>query len=366
MDDYREYVGNAHVHSVYSDGEGTYGEIAAAASAAKLNFVIVTDHNVRPEGLQGYRQQSGVGHGQVLMLTGQELHNVLAQPQANHLLVYGAERDLAPYTFGRTQTLIESARRLGGICYIAHPIERSGLRRILHPHRPELPPIPWTHWPPDGVHGIELWNYMSEFKGLLWNKLAALIYALKPQWGIRGPYRATLRLWDELLDQGYRISALGGADAHAISYTMGPIKRCIFPYAHLFRCVNTHILTKSTLTGDVETDKALVYEALGAGRTWVGYDLPHSTRGFRCLAQSGSATAVPGEELRRLGAITITISLPASGEIRLLRDGHVIQKTKGQTLKYTSVEAGVYRVEVYRRFAGHKVGWIFASPIYAI
>jgi hypothetical protein len=207
---------------------------------------------------------------------------------------------------------------------------------------------------------------MSEFKGLLWGRLAALIYALRPELGIRGPYRATLRLWDELLSQGHRISVLGGADAHGTTYTMGPIRRQIFPYDYLFRCVNTHILTASTLTGDLQEDKALIYEALRAGRTWVGYDLPHSTRGFRCVAQSGSAVATPGEELRRLGAVTLTVTLPAIGEIRLLRDGRVIQKTVGQMLKHTSVEAGIYRVEVYRRFAGHKVGWIFTSPIYAI
>lgn len=353
MDNYREYVGNPHVHSVYSDGEATYGQIAAAASAAKLNFVIVTDHNVRPEGLEGYRDQ-------VLVLSGEELHNVRAQPQANHLLVYGADHELAPYAFGSTQTLIQRARRQGGACYIAHPIERSS------PIRTGLAAIPWSVWPPTGIQGIELWNYMSEFKGLLWSQLVALIYALKPEWGIRGPYRATLRLWDELLSQGHRIGALGGADAHGTAYRMGPIRRRVFPYDYLFRCVNTHILTKSTLTGDLEEDKSLIYEALEAGRTWVGYDLPHSTRGFRCIAESGSSTATPGEALRRLGAVTVNIALPAPGEIRLLRDGKLIRRVVGQTLKYTSVEAGVYRVEVYRRFVGRKVGWIFASPIYAL
>ena len=350
---YREYVGNAHVHSVYSDGEATYNHIAAAANAAKLNFVIVTDRTGRPEGLEGY-------HDRVLMLSGEELHNTRAQPQGNHLLVYGADHELAPYTFGSTQSLIQTARRHGGACYIAHPIERSS------PIGPELAAIPWTHWPPEGIHGIELWNYMSEFKGLLWSKLIAPFYAFKPEWGIRGPYRATLRLWDELLSQGHRISAIGGADAHGITYKMGPIERTIFPYEYLFRCVNTHILTETTLTGDLDADSALIYEALRAGRTWVGYDLPHSTRGFRCVAESGSATAVPGEELRRLGAIQLTVTLPAIGEIRLLRDGQLIEKLVGRSLKYTSVEPGIYRVEVYRRFAGHKVGWIFASPIYAV
>ncbi len=353
METYREYVGNPHVHSVYSDGSARYGQIAAAATAAKLNFVIVTDHNVRPSGLEQY-------HGQTLMLSGEEVHNVRQQPARNHLLVYGTERDMAPYSFGNTQTLIQAARRRGGICYIAHPIERSS------PVRSGLAAIPWTDWPPQNVQGIEIWNYMSEFKGLLWSKLVAPIYALKPEWGIRGPYRATLRLWDELLAQGYRISALGSADAHGGTYRMGPFRRQVFSYEYLFRCVNTHVLTQAPLSGELEADKALIYEALQSGRTWIGYDLPHPTRGFRCVMKSGSGTAVPGEELRRLGAINVTITTPARGEILLRRDGKVIHRTVGQSLHYTSAEAGIYRVEVYRRFQGRKVAWIITSPIYAL
>lgn len=349
---YREIVGNPHVHSVYSDGTATYRQIATAANAARLNFVIVADHNVRPEGLEGY-------HGQTLLLSGEEVHNPRRQPQANHLLVYGTEQEMAPYAFGSTRTLIQAARQRNGICYIAHPVERSS------PISRELAAIPWCEWPPEGIQGMEIWNYMSEFKGLLWNKLVALIYALRPDWGIRGPSRRALRLWDELLAQGHQISALGSADAHGTPYTLGPLRRQVFPYEYLFRAVNTHLLTQAPPSGDLETDKALIYEALRAGRTWIGYDLPHPTRGFSCIATSGSATAVPGEELRRLGAITITITLPAAGEILLRRDGEVVSQTSGTSMRYTSAEAGVYRVEVYRRYWARKVGWIFTSPIYA-
>jgi hypothetical protein len=147
---------------------------------------------------------------------------------------------------------------------------------------------------------------------------------------------------------------------------MGPFRRTVFPYSYLFRCVNTHILTRAPLSGEVERDKSLVYEALRAGRTWVGYDLPRSTRGFRCIARSGAAQAVPGEELRRLGATEFTVTLPAAGEIHLIRDGKRILGTRGTSLEYTSVEPGVYRVEVYRRFRLRKVGWIFTSPIYVV
>lgn len=353
METYREYVGNLHIHSVYSDGSGRHTDIAAAAESAGLDFIIVTDHNLWVTGLERY-------YGRVLVLIGQEVHNCRRQPQANHLLIYGANQELTPYSFGSAQTLLQKANECGGICYIAHPIEHGS------PLDEDLSAIPWVEWPVDGVTGLEIWNYMSEFKGLLWSRFAALIYAFLPDWGIRGPYRATLRLWDELLGKGVRLAALGGADAHAGSYRMAGLQRTVFPYEYLFRCVNTHLLTDGPLTGEILRDRRLIYEALRAGRTWVGYDLPHSTRGFQFVARSGAARRTVGEELKRLGAVTLEVTTPAKGDIFLYRDGRLVSRKIGTLLSYTSAEAGIYRVEVYRRFRGRRVGWIFSSPIYIL
>jgi hypothetical protein len=351
METYREYVGNPHVHTVYSDGAARHQEVAAAAEEAGLDFVIATDHNVRPVGHEGYI-------GDVLLLVGEEIHNVRHHPSANHLLTYATQKEMSPYSFGSTRTLLKAVQEHHGIAYIAHPIEKSG--RVGR----GLDPIPWTAWPVDRIHGLELWKYMGEFKGLLWSRLAALIYAVAPGLGIRGPYRATLKLWDELLSQGRRISVIGGGDAHGQTYHWGPIKRTLFPYAHIFRCVNTHVLCRDPLSGELDRDRALIYDGLRSGRTWVGYDRPHSTRGFRFTIRSGSDQAVPGEELKRLSAITIEVILPAPGRIRLLRDGHVIKQQTGRSLSHTSVEPGIYRVEVTRHYRAHRVGWIYTSPIY--
>ena len=351
MQNYREYVGNLHAHSIYSDGNATHAAIAQAAAEAGLNFVIVTDHNVRPEKLEAY-------YGRTLLLVGEEVHNVRRTPQTSHLLIYGTEQELTPYSFGSSETLIQTVLTRDGLCYIAHPVEKS------NPLGSEFSAIPWINWPVTGISGLEIWNYMSEFKGLVWSKFAGLIYGLWPQWGIRGPYKATLKLWDELLSKGQRLAALGSADAHGGTYRWGPFRRVLFPYPYLFRCVNTHILTHGPLTGELTRDKTLIYEALRAGRTWVGYDLPYATRGFKFTAKSGSAAATVGEELPRLGAITIEVQLPARGDIHLLRDGKRVLRVRGTNLQHIFVEPGIYRVEVYRRFGGHKIGWIFSSPIY--
>jgi predicted metal-dependent phosphoesterase TrpH len=345
-----EYVGNLHVHTAYSDGTALHAEVGSAAADAGLDFVIVTDHNVWVDGVEGY-------YGDVLLLVGEEIHDVRNRPQANHLLVFNTEAELAPLA-SDTQGLIDEVNRRGGCSYLAHPFERGS------PIDPELDAIEWDQWDVQGYTGIELWNYMSEFKALLRNKLWAVFYAHFPGVGIRGPFRTTLRKWDKLLGSGERISVVGAADAHGKTYSVGPWSREVFPYTYLFRCVNTHVLTDLPLNGDVAHDKALIYDGLRAGRTWVGYDLPASTAGFRFRARSVASEALLGQELVRTGAAVFEVQVPQAADIRLIRNGEVVARSSRRTLEYTTAQPGAYRVEVFRRYRLERRGWIFSSPIY--
>ena len=62
-----EIVVNLHMHTRYSDGSGSHKDIAQAAIKAGLDAVIVTDHNVLVQGLEGYYR---VGRSRVLLLIG--------------------------------------------------------------------------------------------------------------------------------------------------------------------------------------------------------------------------------------------------------------------------------------------------------
>ena len=86
-----ELVINLHMHTRYSDGSGTHAEIAQAALKAGLDAVIVTDHNVLVSELSDYYRD---GDRRVLLLIGEEIHDTRRDPQKNHLLVFGANRDL--------------------------------------------------------------------------------------------------------------------------------------------------------------------------------------------------------------------------------------------------------------------------------
>jgi hypothetical protein len=71
-----------------------------------------------------------------------------------------------------------------------------------------------------------------------------------------------------------------------------------------------------------------------------------------------------GEELIRTGATVFEVQAPRAADLRLIRNGELVARSRRQTLEYTTAEAGVYRVEVFRRYRLERRGWIFSSPIY--
>jgi hypothetical protein len=341
-----ELVGNLHMHTPFSDGEWYHAQIAEAAAAAGLDFAITTDHNVWVQGPEGY-------HGDVLLLVGEEVHDNQRRPQVNHMLIYGADAEMCLHA-DSPQALIDAARERSALAFIAHPydyplgfIGEDGL--------------PWVDWEVEGYTGIEVWNYMTEFKARLPNRLLAIWYAYFPAQAIRGPFRESLALWDRLLAEGRRATGIGSADAHGSTYTLGPFTRTIFPYEYLFRCVNLHLLVDGPPTREVSADKQAIYAALARGHGWIGYDLIGSTKGFRFTARSMANSAGMGDDLKRAAAVTFEVETPAPGRIRLVRAGKgVVATARGQRLKHTTAEPGAYRVEVIR---GGR-GWIYSNPIY--
>jgi hypothetical protein len=355
-----EVLVNLHMHTRYSDGSGTHKDIAEAAMKAGLDAVIVTDHNVLVQGLEGYYRSSPVPTlkpRRVLLLVGQEIHDQDRIPQKNHLLVFNANRDLSALA-DDPQTLINGVTEAGGLSFIAHPWD------------PEAPAfnetdISWETWDVQGYTGLELWNGLSELKTLVPTKLHGLFYAFFPQFIGHAPIRETLQKWDELLSEGKRVVAIGGSDAHAMHMHMGPLHRVIFPYDFHFRTVNTHVFIPQPLTGDVTADKKMIYEALANGHCFVGYDLPASTRGFRFRAKGLEHSAIMGDELPAKGGVTLHAYTPFKADLTLFKDGVALGTWRNQqTLTHNTSEPGVYRVEAHRSYLGKKRGWIYSNPIY--
>jgi hypothetical protein len=228
------------------------------------------------------------------------------------------------------------------------------------------PDISWVDWQVNGFSGIELWNGLSEFKAVARTKPQAVFYGFFPERIPHGPPEALLKKWDKLMLSGKRVNAIGGSDAHALNIHLGPIHREVFPYGFHFRAINTHLIIDSELGEDLESSRTNVYAALKSGHCFIGYDLPHPTRGFRFSATSGEMNAVMGDDLTDSDDIHFKIELPRKCDCRLLKDGAVIgQWQERETITQTESSAGVYRVECRIHYKGKSRGWIFSNPIYA-
>lgn len=363
-----ELAGNLHMHTPYSDGEKWHKQIAEAAINAGLDFVVVTDHNIWVDGVEGYYQNS---QGRVLLLIGEEVHDNRRLPQCNHFLVYGAEQEMCRHAHD-SQKLIQATRQANGHGFLAHPFEDS--LNLLN--EPELG---WHDWQVQGFTGLEIWNYMSSFKTAIAQvhqklpiknktvgKLAALPIALHPEKYITTPDPRTLAKWDELLQQNIMVAAIGNSDAHGTRMHLGAIQREIFPYEFLFRAVNTHILTTEPLNGDLAHDKAVVLRAIGQGNSWVGYDMPHPTKGFRFGVYEDAGIAL-GNKIITPNPPKLEAHTPTRCCLRLIHNGKVVaQADQTSQLFYTPTESGYYRLEATIPYLGQERGWIYSNPIYLL
>jgi len=350
-----ELIINLHIHTLYSDGNGLHTEIAHHAIDSDLVATLITDHNVLVRDMDGYIYRNGK---KTLLLVGEEVHDQGRLPQKNHLLVFGISEEVATYA-ENPQELIDHVNALGGLSFIAHPIDQE--LSLFNESN-----ISWEDWEIKGFTGIELWNGLSELKTTITNKIGAIIYAFFPELIAHGPLKETLHMWDSLLKNNQHVVAIGGSDSHALPMSFGPIRKTIFPYKFHFSTINTHLLTSSSLSGDFKRDRQVIYNTLKKGNVFIGYDLPAPTRGFRFSAQSKDQEVIMGDEIELEGSVTLQIRIPGKAETSLFKDGKIIKKTEKENLAYVTNEPGVYRVEVHRNYLGKKRGWIFSNPIYIL
>ena len=349
-----EYAGNLHCHSRYSDGMGSHNTIARAALNAGLDFVVVTDHNVYVDGMDGYRF---LGEKRILLLVGEEIHDQGRVPQKNHMLVYETQQELAPLAV-EPQRVIDAAAEAGGLTFLAHPID---------------PPAPsageadlsWVSWDIEGFTGIEVWNYLSGIKAIIPTTLKKYVFALFPALGVRGPLPESLALWDQLTAGGRKIVGIGNADAHEMPARLGPFPLILFKYEDVFRAVNTHILSEEPLNGNLEHDRAVIFDCLRRGHAFIGYDLPAATRGFTFSAAGDEQTGIMGDSIPLGDGVTLQIKLPQAANIRLIHNGEVTERwDQSEAAHLTVRKPGVYRCEASRSFLGANRTWILSNPIY--
>ena len=329
-DRYQDFVGVLHIHTRYSDGAGTYEEIARIANAQRLDYLIVTDHNtLKPlaDGEEGW-------YGSTLVLVGVEIST-----RGGHYLAFNVTSEI-DRTALTTQEIIDEVNRQGGLGFIAHPYFMK--RR-------------WTDWAVTGMTGIEAYNVAHDAldenraRLVLWT-LTAPVEAFY-QSIIDRPYDP-LRTWDEMIRRHRRLVGIGASDAHE-ARVLG-VK--FAPYEIMFRLIRTHVL----LASEALTAEDL-YEALRSGHAYFSLELSLEAKGFSFAATAGGrVVGIMGDEVTLVPGLELSAWLPAVAQLVLFKDGQSVEDTIAQQWDLPITEAGTYRLEASR----HNVPWIFSNPIY--
>lgn len=342
-----EYIGAVHMHSTFSDGTGEVADIAKFADEVGLDFILLTDHNTLRALHEGYEKW----YGNTLLLVGCEIND---KENKNHYLAFGIDEAFSTRT--PAKKYVAKVKELGGIGFLAHPHEK-------RKHK-EHPAYPWTEWDTEDFNGIEIWNHMSEWVENLTeeNKYRSFLHPLRT---IMAPPKETLKVWDEL-NQKRKVVGIGGIDAHAHKYNLvGFLEVEIFPYKVLFKSIRTHILLdeaikKGKTAKDVETAKWQIYNALKDGKCFVANDYVAESKGFRFFAEHNGKKYQMGETVPDAENVILKVLLPGvKAEIKLLRNGHVIETNNGMDAEFVVDKKGVYRVEVYYE----NRAWIYSNHI---
>ena len=351
-----EILVGIHMHTRYSDGNGSHADLLKAAMKAGLDAIIVTDHNVLVQDAETYLQEK---RRKVLLLVGEEVHDQTLQGGGSHLLIFGHHRELARYA-PNPQALINQASTNHGLTFIAHPYEDT------------LPAFGegefgWRNWDVKGFTGIELWNQLSEFKTRSQTLPAVIRNALFPRGMMEAPLERTVKLWDELLLKHKQpIVAIAGNDAHNLIIRQGLIKVHLYHYEFHFKAFSNHLVVPNLLKGEINQDRAMIYEALESGHTYLANDQTHSARGFRYTVNTKDGTFIMGDRVDSSSGLTFQVRLPIHGHIRLFKDGKMIKESwDREVLTHITTEPGIYRVEVYQDYLAKHRAWIFSNPIYA-
>jgi PHP domain-containing protein len=346
--------GAYHVHSRYSDGTGTFDEIAAAAAAAGLQFVIVTDHGNGTRDPEPPSYRSGV-----LMIDAVEIST-----DAGHVVALDLPR--APYPIaGDPRDVLDDIHRLGGFAIAAHP---GSLK----------PALRWGDWEA-AFDGLEWLNADSEWRDEFWGSLGKVLltYSFRPTETLAGLLdrpSEVLQQWDRLVARR-RVSALAGADAHA---RLGFRQREPYEdrvlwrapsYQASFEAFVNHVVLDGPLIGDAAVDAATVLSAIREGRIFTSVDGIARLSRFEAKATVGPAVARPGEYLDVPGPVAIDarIAAPEGTTLVLLKDGAPIYDGASNEIRVDVGNApGAYRIEARlpASITRSSVPWLLTNPMY--
>ena len=326
------FRGIFHVHSEFSpDSKVALATVVKTARKARLDFVVVTDHNTL-DGRAAY-QKMPAPH-EPLLIFGDEI----TTPDG-HLIALGISHE-PPESVKTSQALIDWIHQSGGWAVVAHPVgERT----------------PWKNWNVRGADGMEIYNFAYAFYLQNKLKLSAKASFLSPRGFLKSANHISekaFQLWNEQLARGGNFAAFGGTDAHIHSRWLGFSPESFILY---FSSVTMYVRADSF-------SEEKILESLGKGRSFIAFEARGTVRGFSFTASVDGRYYEMGDKIinGKENPVLFSIGVSQTAEIHLIRDGILVKQQKGRELSLETKEPGLYRVEIYR--CGKL--WIISNPIY--
>lgn len=337
-----EQIGALHVHTRYSDGTGTVGNIVGGARAAGLDFIVLSDHDTlaaRREGWHGLHD--GVAVLVAVEITPRRGPHVLAMDVA----------ECVGYAARTSRGILDGIAEQGGYAVIAHPMgKRKPTLGINH--------APWEYWQHGIIRGMEIWSYMYDWvdEVVWWRLPYAYEFWKHPERCVRGPRPKLLRHWDRM-GRDRRIAGLAGLDCHARRLPVAGAH--IFPYEQMFRCLRNHLFIPAEDTGAARVDA--LWQALAEGRGFVSHDIVADATGTRCFATLPDGRMLQmGQEAQFQDGAELALALPRKAEIRWIADGRCRLVESSRQMNVRPAGPGVYRFEAHI----DDKPWLYTNPFY--
>ena len=323
-----------HLHTTHSDGTGTVADVVRAGRRSGADVVLLTDHDT----LAGKVDEGW--HDDVLLLVGEEV----SPRRRDHTLVFGVDEPL-----DHSGRPIAEVVRDAPLAFAAHPFSAGSHLFRRFEGMPHTAPFA------ESLTGIELWSFVTDTAEQADSIGEILRFIVRPRAAVRSPPAVNVIEWDRACTRR-RVVAIAGLDAHQVGKRMfGRVPLRLMGYARSFRFLRTHVLCRDEPTGELEHDRAQVYDALGAGRCYLANDGLAPARGFAFWGDDVEM----GAELSGAGG-ALHVAAPRPAELRLLRDGELVTSARRASLDHEARRSGVYRVEA--RLGGRT--WILSNPIY--
>uniref|UniRef100_UPI0039EFB8E0 CehA/McbA family metallohydrolase n=1 Tax=Sinomonas sp. G460-2 TaxID=3393464 RepID=UPI0039EFB8E0 len=247
-----------HLHTVYSDGKRTPAEVAAEARAARLDFIVSTEHNTSAS----HGAWGPLAGDDLLILTGEEVTT-----RNGHFLALGLE----PGTWidwryrardGELEGAAERIRSAGGLVVPAHP----------------YCPFVACRWKfgYDSADAVEVWNgpWTADDESAVDTWDAMLVTSTRTESG------RTAGRW---------LPAVGNSDAHSAPQPVG------LPH---------NVVNAAALSRDA------ILEGLRGGRSWIAESADVA---IDFTAEAGGTVAGIGERLAADDGAPVTVTARVAG-----------------------------------------------------